>query len=512
MLTHVCIWEDGRWRRITESEAEKRFPVGISSNQRLFMCELCGQFVSFTNGKKRRRYFKHSRGESDKSCIERSVNDSYYYTLNKTDFSLPIKIEEKNGDFEFYLGIPLIPDDLFRDYNRKLFAISYGKTLKQYSFERLTNFGVTYFPVGKQLQEKYVLTYDNSNNRLSQFWPKETKGLQGKGRLFSKKTGACLPFDTDVVIGNSYFFVTRHNLYGINMGYGGPKIRFIKSLAGTQNLFEVSPTALNEANAKFFLQIGARLTDIPLKVNVLWPPHQKNDNFYYLNSDHIVIFVNGNAEVYSGISTPMCLGEKKDEWKVYNVFVYRNIHNVLIGRVRLLETCIIMHADKMPHRDPIQIDISDGERNPVINNQYQSPPARKLLTVKSPYDGYVIVYSDKSYRKIWFHGGSEQKIDGINYGTIVEFFVGNDLVRKISFDKKKSAITAKNQITFRQLRQLDGKEYDISTSQLGSIASKFDCNNEIKALLRLYSKKGSIPIKVLQLLQVNKKELFKHEK
>lgn len=37
MLNHVCVWRDGKWKRITEEEADKMFPYRISSDSGLFM-------------------------------------------------------------------------------------------------------------------------------------------------------------------------------------------------------------------------------------------------------------------------------------------------------------------------------------------------------------------------------------------------------------------------------------------------------------------------------------------
>lgn len=66
-LNHVCMWEGHGWKRITAEEAAKRYPYGtIHADSGLFMCELCGQYVSLTNGSIRVRYFKHSRAEDER--------------------------------------------------------------------------------------------------------------------------------------------------------------------------------------------------------------------------------------------------------------------------------------------------------------------------------------------------------------------------------------------------------------------------------------------------------------
>ena len=60
-LTHVCMWSNKGWKRITAEEAAKYYPYGtVSAHSGLFMCELCGQYVTLTDGNIRTRYFKHS--------------------------------------------------------------------------------------------------------------------------------------------------------------------------------------------------------------------------------------------------------------------------------------------------------------------------------------------------------------------------------------------------------------------------------------------------------------------
>lgn len=71
-LTHVCMWSDNGWKRITAEQAAKLHPGGtVSAHSGLFMCELCGQYVSLTDGTVQTRHFRHSAYEKSKNCPER---------------------------------------------------------------------------------------------------------------------------------------------------------------------------------------------------------------------------------------------------------------------------------------------------------------------------------------------------------------------------------------------------------------------------------------------------------
>ena len=77
-LTHVCMWSDNGWKRITAEQAARLHPGGtVSAHSGLFMCELCGQYVILTDGDIRIRYFKHSAYEKSKDCPERTFGAGY---------------------------------------------------------------------------------------------------------------------------------------------------------------------------------------------------------------------------------------------------------------------------------------------------------------------------------------------------------------------------------------------------------------------------------------------------
>lgn len=69
-LTHVCMWSDNGWKRITAEQAAKLHPGGtVSAHSGLFMCELCGQYVSLTDGTIQTRHFRHSAYEKAKIVL-----------------------------------------------------------------------------------------------------------------------------------------------------------------------------------------------------------------------------------------------------------------------------------------------------------------------------------------------------------------------------------------------------------------------------------------------------------
>lgn len=49
-LNHVCQWKDKGWKKITIQQVAKEAPYGVSAKSGLFMCEVCGQYVTLASG------------------------------------------------------------------------------------------------------------------------------------------------------------------------------------------------------------------------------------------------------------------------------------------------------------------------------------------------------------------------------------------------------------------------------------------------------------------------------
>ena len=57
-LTHVCVWSKNGWKRITPEEvAREHYRGGVSARSGIFMCSLCGQYVTFSTEEYKLRIF-----------------------------------------------------------------------------------------------------------------------------------------------------------------------------------------------------------------------------------------------------------------------------------------------------------------------------------------------------------------------------------------------------------------------------------------------------------------------
>lgn len=107
-LTHVSMkYGDSGWKHVTAEEAEVLFPKqSVPAGTRQFICECCGQYVSFTKDGINVRHFKHSRGEEDKTCEERVARNAECEIVQYNTYDFPLRLALSETDFNLSIGIP----------------------------------------------------------------------------------------------------------------------------------------------------------------------------------------------------------------------------------------------------------------------------------------------------------------------------------------------------------------------------------------------------------------------
>ncbi len=207
------MWTEKGWKRVTAREVGCIHPGGnVSSKSGLFMCDLCGQYVSLTNGVIREPYFKHSKEEESKDCPERTFGATVSSTFQPGAHELPIRLNvSSRNHFSLELGFLAVPQNILEKCNSKQINIipnGYGVKPFIYSFTRLFQEGITYLSIGEKPAELYKILTDSSSKELKSYWPESVEGIKN-GTLFDKRTGKKLPADADVQVGKEYYLLTQ---------------------------------------------------------------------------------------------------------------------------------------------------------------------------------------------------------------------------------------------------------------------------------------------------------------
>lgn len=294
-LNHVCMWSEHGWIRVTAEEAARIHPGGtVSVHSGLFMCELCGQYVTLTNGDTRIRYFKHSAFEANKNCPERTFGPYYMPEYNPGEHELPIRLVLKDNTFSLELGLLYVPETILRRQSEKKITIttSTGKEFV-YSFERLNCDTITYLSIGNEPSPRYKLT---SSDELVAFWPRIVNGIDARGSVFEKKTGKMLPLDADIQIGKKYLLLTNDRYIWCRQTDGLRITKACENRVGwkTWCVYEIEATKLSEYAAKFFLDRHYRLTDIPMRLTPIWPLHIETPYIIKHGKNDMIMHVSGN--------------------------------------------------------------------------------------------------------------------------------------------------------------------------------------------------------------------------
>ena len=269
------MWSENGWKRVTAEQAAKLHQGGtVSAHSGLFMCELCGQYVTLTAGTKKTRHFRHSSYEKSKNCPERVFGADYSTSHNPQKHDLPIRITcVSSSSFRFEVGLIRVPVNLLsRNFSIEIKPKGYSDEHYAYVFtkERLNCNSITYLPIGERPFEKYTLNFINGSDELREFWPIEVNGIDPEGTLFEKTSGRKLTYDADVEIEKEYYLLKR----GDRKAHSGIRIQCIaqkKFGLETWTLYVVSASAFCEEAARFFLDFHCRLTDRPISLLPVWP-------------------------------------------------------------------------------------------------------------------------------------------------------------------------------------------------------------------------------------------------
>jgi hypothetical protein len=389
------MWTEHGWIRVTAEEAAKIHPGGtVAAHSGLFMCELCGQYVSLTDGSVLNRYFKHSRYETSKNCPERTFGSSVNFYFSDTEKHLPLKLKiVSNNKIQFEIGFLSLPSQVLSklsEYQLSILPKNNGYDSEyRYSFSRLNKDSITYLGVGAFPAKEYAISSTGEKALLSDFWPKMVAGVNEKA-VFDKATGKMIPIDGDVQVNRPYYVLTdRYILRSYKNVTLKEVCRFTKSWQ-TWRVYEVTATQFAEDPAKFFLELHCRLSEYPVDITPVWPPIVETPYLIYHKDDLLHFYLQGDAipKVF-----PFSLVTKYPTNNGYYFsFNSSGRQQVLsAGRSQVLSYSYLWknpldYEGKIP-----KANITDIKGNEVAEGTYNILPERSTLIFKPEFDGFIAI-------------------------------------------------------------------------------------------------------------------------
>ena len=442
------MWSDHGWERITAEQAAELHPGGtVSAHSGLFMCELCGQYVTLTDGKVQTRHFRHSAYEKSKNCPERKAEANCSVSYGSRKHDLPIRITGvSSSSFRFEVGLIRAPiSSLSRDFRIEIQPKGATDISFVFAKERLNFESITYLPIGERPFEKYILNFKNGSDKLRDFWPKEINGIDPNGTLFEKASGNKLTYDADVEIEKEYYLLKRGNFY--RKSNNSIRIREIAQKRfswDTWKLYVVSTSEFSEETARFFLDFHCRLTEHPVSLHPVWPLFVEGNHVVKHSQDSVYVFVEGNVSTVKTFPSVVLhqLNHKVDNSKLYEVRCSSKQQLISAGRTQALQYTYFWKEPLNRVGLSPTISVTDLSGAEVPPGETNTLPKNKTLLIKSTFNGEVIISNNNGVvDKRSISADKRLELDGLSYGVSVLVLIGLDVAWKIDFKKHPKFIT-----------------------------------------------------------------------
>lgn len=493
-LTHVCVWDKKGWKKITVSQAVKMTHGygGVSAHSGLFMCELCGQYVSLTSANVRDSYFRHSPDE-EKNCPERTLGTSiasYYNTLKLETKGLPIRVNlnMSSRSFEISIGFTKIPDEMLEKLKGTYICIKNdsGKEFK-YSTDRLEKDNITYLSVGDYPSDYYQIELTKDISGLDKFWPMKISGFKGRKVLDSK--GNVLPYDTDVRVNKEYYVFGKGYLSYYQNHVEVERLFLYRS----QTVYKVKALDFSETSAKFFLDLHCRLTENPISFIPLWPAIVQSPYIIYHKKNNIFGMVNGDVN-FSTFPDSYILKQEIDKRHLISVNCNDRQQLLSMGRTSNILNYTYLWKDdlKFEFKSQGMIQIFDDKNN-LISLDDTNLFKIKSIHFTSEYDGKFTVESDGFIDEVYpLKANNRFTYSNLKKNRIYRIYQSNDCV--LSFDliiKKQNDNQINEKEVLKKLRKCNGRNITINHS-FGNVAGWLKDYPLIKLWIRNEIKQGMI--------------------
>ena len=435
-LTHVCMWSEHGWKRVSAEQATRHGASGtVSARSGLFMCELCGQYVTLAWGTIRDPYFKHSSEELSKDCEERTFSASAPTTFTAGSHSLPLRLRIlSSSQFELQIGLLPVPNSLLSD-KRKIIILSSGLSSLRYEYatSRIVDGTITYLSVGSVPAPNYQLSLVPADSRLNSYWPGNLEGISRSGSLFDSVTGKKLPYDADTLVNHKYWLLTPHSIY---QKYSNVSIQQICRCSVSYSswyVYEVEATAFKEDAARFFLDYHCRLTENAVAITPVWPVYVETPYVLRHYADRLAVFLRGDADPkvfpVTYLQTISCEGGQ-----LFFVNCKERQQILSAGRTKVLQYTYLW-KDPLDASVPFpEVEVTNLNGDPLPQGEQTTLPVHKTVVVTAPFDGYVnIKKCSIIIEKYRITSGQRTVIDKLQNGHSIEVFQGHDLAWRVSY-------------------------------------------------------------------------------
>lgn len=500
-LTHVSIQDaDLGWRHITPEEASKLFPnEPVSAGDRVFMCELCGQYVTFVNSHIYQRFFKHSRGEENKNCEERIQRSRKYPPLQLGRYLLPLRIIWNTGgqSFSLALGVPHV-----HEFDADARVVITGKEAQPHIFsltERMNDNGLSWLNLGQDINSQYAV---QTKGFRAAYWPDKIPGINPDGAVFDSIGGKMLYPGDEVVEGRSYYLLVDSTPPYCDHILCSELAR--KTIGGKiWRIYQIRANAFSPDTVRYFLLLHMHLVKKMVSLVLLWPPTVKVQETSFHNGNGLYVAHNGGKDLQlmlfpAGQQPPQmrngyfCVAsngfQQMAAVQYHNGQRHQSNHTMLWQGIVSKET-----------RAPTVV-LSDNKGAPLTSSVYTKLPAKSLLHILTEFDGKIIIEYGSKVLDIQYIRADEPKTLEVTFGKTVRVFQGNDIACSISFERPHLEKSTPFTTTLLQLLQQPATKYVPVRHSMGNVIQRIPMNEKLKQKLYFCVRSGRMPAEAYRYL------------
>lgn len=443
-LENVYIWKDGEgYVPINIEEACDCFPEKVTYKSQIFICKLCGQYVTLTGYEsgKRARYFRHAPVEygslkngnvdADKLCADRArmITQIYQKAQSLASHVMPMRLELNSSSFALLIGF-YCPQEFINNTNGLISlqnnSVGYERT---FSTNRLIPGEVTYFNLGSLLLDKYDVCLQNISRDLAQFWPSCIEGFLEHGGVFYAESGRRIYRGAKVSVRHKFLFLfssdyenwflekTKDNTADTKKLF--PTHESLNQFSNAWNkpkeskwcIYQLEMSAITKDTIDLFLTYGIDLVNKVADFHQVWPPYictvdntinSAKELYFYLNSkvEEVKIYPQGDS---------LCV-HQGNHGLFYLIKPNQKTQLLTLGAYGALGYTYLQYNESELSAVKPKLSITNNLGQILDKTSYDDISGWKYISVESEVDGKLKIYENGKLIDIrLIKGGNDNK-------------------------------------------------------------------------------------------------------
>ena len=513
-LENVHIWEDGKgYVPISVEEACERYSHTVSYHSEIFICKLCGNYVTLTESKsgKKERHFRHSpldydqKINADQLCEDRSKFTAQIYQ-DASPLALhvmPMRMMVNPNGFSLEIGFycPTSVSDL-KDGSISIYN-PFSAFSRHFYVDRIAPGETTYLSVGSTILDEYLLSYVNIPHQLAQFWPNKVEGFFDHGGVFYASSGKRIYRGAKVTLNHDFLFLFSHkhlNWFLANTS-GNKVIRKeiyeFKTAKESWLVYKVRLAHINKNSTDLFLKYGIELAEQAPDCYQFWPPKIYSSNQIINCARELYFYLNGPADkvqLYPKHTkhhgSDSLLSVPTEHGTIFRVIPNQKAQLLILGEHGAVGFIYLnQDSSSLPNNAP-QLSITSSLIGALEQDRFNNVDDLGDLTIISEVDGKLKIYEqDKLINILRLKSGPEHKLilskGELSLGRRYDFYHGCSLVRSLELlapsihPKPKNDQVNKDLVSSLQTPQSSlSNEFDLALRQRLQLCLLASLNNK----------------------------------